>query len=270
MKDFIKFNKGSIEHYMDRKLKLPQQIAESFEYVEKILTPQKVNKLSDANWHELKNYNWCCIDMDNVTLLIRQYGFHFTFFSRLNINQKFDNISFVKSNLSIFTYTTDTKKLSTGEDEDLRIDNPFIDIDESFDKLLVLIKKNKVHTIWNNYSFVRPDYIEVIPIWVGSFEFDSLNSSNYHSIDLFNFACEELSTLVMLFYAENDMLANIKKLAQSDLNKYPNIVKINYVVEDNYFHDAGITFNEHGSEKFNDIYSLTRYYFDEIQELLKI
>ena len=270
MKDFIKFDKGDIQHYMDRKLKLPQQIAESFEYVEKILIPQKVNKLSDANWHELKNYNWCCIDVDNVTLLIRQYGYNFTFFSRLNVNQKFENISFVESNLSIFIYTTDTNKLSSDRDEDSRIDNPFMDIDESFDKLLVLIKNNQVQMIWNNYSFIRPDYIEVKAIWTGSIELNLLNSSNYHSIDLFNFACEELSTLVMLLYAENDMLSNIKKLAQSDLNKYPNISKIKCEVKDNYFHDAGITFNEHGREIFSDVYSLTQYYFDQVQELLKI
>jgi hypothetical protein len=73
-------------------------------------------------------------------------------------------------------------------------------------------------------------------------------------------------------YAENEMLARIKTLKAGDKfgDKYT-VKEVRAGVKDNYYHDAGLVYtkqhhNGEIEEDWSDVYSLTRFRFDDLMK----
>lgn len=255
-KELFKFDKKDIERYFIRDLNIMTRIQKSFKYLANKLGIQKVSSLENAKWYEGKSYNWCVITKGNVTLLIRKYGCHFTIYTELKIVEKFKTISYKEYKYGIFTYSTNRDMLSD-KNSDARIDNPFMDIDESLNQLFEIIEKQKLFIIWNNHSFTRPKHIEVEIV---------MNDRDINSYDLLIYACEEISLLERNFFAENEMLEKIKTF---EIGKVlPNgyiILDIITDLNNDYYHNVGLKIkNTFAEEKFLDVYSLTEWYYNDI------
>ena len=82
--NILDFNNSKLFKYINYDLGLMSRIKKSFKYVVGKLGIQSMDKLSNLVWLEGKNYNWVVMGDGLVTLLIRKYGSHFTFYCRFN------------------------------------------------------------------------------------------------------------------------------------------------------------------------------------------
>jgi len=250
--DLFKFDKDILVNYLNHDYKLQKKIKSSFKFVVEKLGVQDVNKVSDLKWLEEKNYNWAVLRSDNVILLIRHYRYHFTFYCEFTDN--IDNV-YKNTEFTIFTYFTNIKLIKTHDEQDERCDNNFMDIDASIDSIIKIIKEGHSHLLWNSAAVHIPYHTEIT---IAS------NDHTIYSFDKLIFATEELSSLEMQLFAENDMWDMLKKLKIGDSIGSQTITNLSIDIKDNYYYSLGLSLN--GS--FKDIYSLTSWYLSEIKETL--
>ena len=107
LKDF-KFNENDVKTDFTRTLNISKKIRYSLDYLVNHLPVNKLKKdnsfdFSKLKFNEGKNYNWYFLNNKKTTMLIRQYGNHFTFIVRCQ--EKYDN------KLSVFTIHDNRDKM---------------------------------------------------------------------------------------------------------------------------------------------------------------
>lgn len=231
------------------------------------MTIKSLDKKIDLNKikeNEGKNYHWSTVNYENVTLVIRRYRYHLTIFTRVNkaptkVGRE------AKIEYGAFTFHTDMEKFEDKHDEmmDKYYDKPFTDLNVIIKDLIKLLmeKDGSVHWVWNSASLKRPDHVEIKLAFAGN---------DINSLDNFVFCIEELENIFQTLFAENTMLQKLKEYKNrvgEKLNENYIIGKVSTNIKDGYYHGAGIILIDAKDKKeknFKDVYSLTRYYFDDI------
>ena len=283
MKQPQEFNKSDVERKLIYELNTFRAIKDAFVYVHAMLVSQghsydlgaqSTPDFQTLNWSEGKNYNWLALSIGDVggstEFLIRQYGRHLTVFTKLTDHLTHADLSYTEKTYGCFTFNTNRDKMnSTRREEYDFIENPFHDFQLAFPDILRLVNENKLHSLWNDRDLPRPSYIDVKTAFYGE---------QIQSIDLLVFGAEELTQKHLELYAENDMLDILKKLKEVDvigeLFEGQSIIK-SVVTDfppqycDPYYHGVGIaTIDAKDKQSFHDVYTLTRYYFKNIELLM--
>jgi len=257
IKEIFTFNDDHFKRDIVYKNKLMQKLRFSFDYLLKYLPINTVDdkfSFDKLKFHEGKNYDWFLLVKDNVYLLVRQYGSHFTF---ITVN-KDKEISY-RDRMSVFTINDDREKMDD-ETSDAHVDDHFLTMKQILPSLIEMIEKDDVHSIWNSLSLVRPEFTEVKIGQVGD---------STHSLDLLTFACDEVFNLHSQYFAENEMANKIADFKVDDMlgNVYK-ITEVKKEIDKEYYYNTGLSFintnfpNE--KSKWSDVYSLTRYYLEYI------
>lgn len=242
LRDIFSFSERDLYFYLLHEMNLSRKFKQSFNYIISRLPIHKLKPLIELKWDEGKNYHWSIIEHDNIILIFRQYGYHFTiFFKNLNSSDylgKYGCFFFDNNQNSDVDY--------------------FTELDKLLPSLIQLLKDGDIQSLWNNYSFPRPDYIEFKNIWNGG---DDLSS-----IDNFVFCCDELFDKYLELFAETDMLDKIKTIKVGDMISTYKVENVITESKDGYYHGVGLkwhntNFPESGNI-WNDVYSLTRYYIN--------
>ena len=226
----------------------------AFDFIVNKLGVQKKKKLSKLKWNEGKNYDYAVMKDDNVTFLIRKYSNHFTFWGYFKNKE-----NEYQSEFFMFTFNTNKDKLKTNDEKDARCYDNFMDIDGSMESFIKIIKEGHAHLVWNSSACVIPEYCDVKVGFMGN---------QVYSYDLLIFGCEELSTLNIELFAENEMWTLIKKIKVGDVigRKKVEYVKTELPKEysDPYYYGLGVKLEN--DSNMHDVYSLTTYYLKEIKE----
>lgn len=265
MQDLFKFEKDTVTNYLIREVKLLSKIKKAFNYVANKLPNQApTTDLETLNWLKGKSYNWCVIKKGDVTLIIRQYGTHFTIFTKLAKKDKHfdgeDELDYFEINkYGCFIFHSDSTLLSDKESDAL-CDDRFLDLNKSISQIIELVSKDKTQ-FWNPYTLERPKHVIVESVY---------NSENISSVDKIIFASEELFQLNLVLFSEIDVIDKIKEFKVGDnfgkdFHGDVTINKIKTEVVDDYYHAVGIeTIDSNGKKDFKDVYCLTRYYYENL------
>lgn len=247
-----KFEKYDFEKLGQKEI---YKMKDAFDFIVEKLGSQTKKLVSKLKWREGKNYDYAVMKDGDVTLLIRKYQDHFTFWGYFNPPKS----GTMSSEFFMFTYHTDRDKLKTDEEKDARSEDNFVDIDGSIESFIKIIKEGHAHLVWNSAACVIPKYCDVKMGFV---------RSSIHSYDLLIFGCEELSSLQMELFAQNEMWSLIKKIKPGDKigREVVEYVKTELPKEysDPYYHGLGIKFV--GGNHMQDVYSLSRYHLGDIKE----
>lgn len=269
--EIFNFEKEDITRHIEYELRTTDKFREPMNFIIKSLTNRgcarvitSLDKIDFDNVREDegKNYHWSVFVYENVTLAVRRYSQHLIVYTRV-INEKKKSI-FGESNAEYgaFTLYTDMEKFGDRHDEmlDQYWTKPFTDLEAIFKNLMEVLKDRGVHWVWNSATLKRPKHVEI------KLGFDGKSIS---SIDDFVICMEEASRKYLELFSETVMLKRLKELKTGDRLGEPGHYKIGKIataVKDDYYHDAGMEFiTGNGKNKsFNDVYSLTRYYFKEV------
>jgi hypothetical protein len=268
--EIFKFDKSDITRHIEYELKTLSKFKEPLNYIiksleklgnSKTITSLKKVDLNKIKEKEGKNYHWSTFTYKNVTLVIRRYGSHLTIFTKVIKDKREDSRYSIE--YGAFTLNTDFKKFGDKQDEmaDKYYDKPFTGLNLIIKDLLLLLIDKGVHWVWNSVSLKRPDHIKI------ELAFDG-NSIN--SLDNFAFCMEEIDNIYLTLFAETTMLKKLKEYKDKtgeSLNKRYKVGKVSTEVKDEYYHSAGIELIDtmgKESKSFQDIYSLTRYHFEDI------
>lgn len=255
------FRKNQVEFFLIYKLNLASKFKNSLNYIFQKLPNQELKDFNDLNWHETKSYEWAVIVKDNVKMLVRKFNRHFTFFVKCKIKfkdegEQDDYITetfFTK--YCCFTYFSDVAKLSN------YVEDYFIDINNDIEKIVDMIAIDEGSSLWNSAALPRSEHIEIKNIWNGG-EF-------IESIDKFIFALEELDNLHLKIFSENETFAHLKQYNVGDkMGKYV-VTDVATTLVDDYYHGVGLEVEDNGKEKFIDVYSLTRWYWEDFFNIKK-
>lgn len=250
--NILDFDKDKLTNFINYECKLQKKIKKSFKFVVEKLGEQAVQKISNLKWLNGKNYDWAVLRSESVLLLIRKYRYHFTFYCEFvdPTNSTYRDVEF-----SIFTYYSNTSLLKTDDEKDERCENNFIDIDESLSSMLKVIKEGHSHLLWNSAAVDIPKHVSI--------ELAMIDQSLY-SIDKLIFAVEELSTIEMQLFAENEMVEMIKKIKIGDVVGSHKVTGISTELTDDYYYDLGLYLD--GNHK--DVYSLSMWYLNDVKEAI--
>ncbi|NTW91152.1 MAG: hypothetical protein HGA35_04400 [Erysipelotrichaceae bacterium] len=250
----LDFDKDVLVRHLNYDLKLRSKVKDSFKFVVNKLGEQTQTKVSDLKWDEGKNYDWAVLRSESVLMLIRKYRSHFTIFSQfIHPDPEYRG----ENDFCIFTFSTD-RELLTDDESDSRCDNPFMDIDNSIEDILVLIKNGNSNMLWNSAAIKTPKYVEI--------KIAMLNES-YHSIDLTIFAVEELGSEHHKLFSENEMVDMVRKTKVGDVFGRYKVIEVFTELKDEYYHGIGVKVDDKSYTK--DVYCLSRYYMNEMLELVK-
>lgn len=268
----FKFDKDCIKRHIRYDLKLFSKMREPIAYVIDMLekkghslTIKSLDKfsLNKVEEKEGKNYHWSVIKYNNISLLIRRYGQHLTIFSKVERTDR----DYDKIQISAFTFHSDRDKFPDKNHDkmmDERYSKPFMDLQVCFPKLMELLSDDYgAQSLWNDHSFPRPEFVEVK---------EAFCNTEISSIDLFVFCMEELDQIHLTLFAENDMVEKLKEFKAGDvLNERYTIKRVASDVNDDYYHSTGLTLKEKGSkgDKWEDVYSLTRWFYEDIFKTAK-
>jgi len=262
------FDKEILVRHIEHELKTIYKFKGPLDYVIKTLTKLRhsititsLDKKIDLNKikeNEGKNYNWSTVTYKNVTLVIRRYRYHLTIFTRV-----FKDGKYPKTVNGAFTFNTDMDKFGDKHDEmmDYYYDKPFTDLNVVIKDLLEKLSTGdgSVHWVWNDYSLKRPEHVDIKV---------SFAENSIYSLDDFSFCMEELSQIYLELFSENEMIKKLKEFNTGEkLNDRYKIGKIITEVKDDYYHAVGMelidTMNKN-ENRFQDVYSLARYYFEDV------
>lgn len=258
-KEIFNFDDNRSKERYFRDKNLYTKIKFCFKYLENYLPVNKVSKdntfdFSTLKIDEGKNYDWFFLVSDNVKLLFRQYGNHFTIFA-LNIHKEGDYFN----KMSQFSIHDNLEKISD-KIHDHYVDNPFLSIEKMLPQLFKMVEEGDLRSMWNDLCLEREKFTEVKTAFVGDEGVDSL--------DDVIFGCDELFQMYLEKFSENEMLEKIKTLKVGDMFSSYKITKIRTEVEDEYYHGVGLNYINtnfpDSKADWSDVYSLTRWHYDEI------
>ncbi len=269
--EIFKFDKEDITRHIEYELKTLSKFREPLKYVAKGLIKLKNSlviksldkfNLNKVKENEGKNYYWSVFVYGTVTLVVRRYQHHLTIFTKV---VKADD-SRPRVEYGAFTLNTEFEKFGDKHDEmmDKYYNKPFTDLSVIYKDLvnLLLEKDRGIHWVWNSASLKRPDNVKIELIF---------SENSIHSIDNFVFCMEELSQIYLELFSETTMVQKLNELQTGEclLNTRYKIGKITTTVKDDYYHAVGLeiidTLNKN-EKRFQDVYSLTRWHFEDIFE----
>jgi len=262
--EIFKFGESNFKQHIVYENKLMKKLKYSFDYLLKYLPINTIDdkfSFDEIKFREGKNYDWYFLVKDNVQLLVRQYRSHFTF---ICVNKDKEISYFDK--MSVFTISDDREKMDDNTSDE-HVDDRFLTMKQLLPSLLEIIIKDKVHTIWNSLSFVRPKYTEVKMSQIGE---------NTHSLDLLIFVCDEVSSTHCELFSENEMANKIADFKVGDmLGDVYKITEVKKEIDKDDFYNTGLSFintNFPGEKSsWSDVYSLTRYHLGDVfPEMKKI
>ena len=263
----LKFDDHEVKGYFQYKLRIMSRIKKAFHFVNEKLGIQEKKKLSKLIWNEQKNYSWAAFKAhEDITMLVRRYQNHFTFYcyvkkhlpskERLGegeLTPELEDLFY--SEMVIFTFNTNRDMLK-GEESDERVEDWFFDIDQHFDKLIEVMIEYGGHMLWNSSATKVPKFIEIKQVAIGN---------EIYSYDLLVFAAEELSSLEVCFFSENEMWERIKTVKPGDVigRRTVEYVRTELPKEysDPYYHGLGVKFKE--GSYMEDVYCLTQFHFTD-------
>ena len=271
----FEFEKREIEHFLEYEVKIFQKFKEPLNYVINKLTELghcyvidplvKIN-LNDIKEKEGKSYHWSVITTGKVTLVIRRFKQHLTIFTKVVSDKKERFSCGNRTEYGAFTFHVELSKF--GEDRDqmseLYYSKPFTGLNEIITDLLILLATRDgggVGWVWNSVSLKRPDYVDIKL---------AFSSKSISSLDAFVFCMEELSEIYLTLFAETTMITKLKEYENKTdiaLNNRYKIGVVTTTVKDDYYHAVGLVLidtMDKNKEKFQDVYSLSRYYFDDL------
>lgn len=259
LEEIFSFGEDKVKNFIIREMGILKKFKTSFNYLSTSLKTQKLKKdLNKMVWSEGKNYDWLLIKQDTVEIIIRKYQNHFTFFCKNTLPTKFDDWKDIR--YSCFTFNTNRDLLSD-KDSDARVDNWFYDLNNHITRLIDVIKENGTHWLWNSVSYPRENFIELK---------QALDDESIYSLDLLVFACDELFEKHFEMYAQTETLKQLNQFKVGEIFKkdFHGDVKIEYIeteVKNDYYHAVGLgLINAKGEKKFEDVYSLTRWSFNDM------
>jgi hypothetical protein len=270
--EIFNFDKNDLTRYIEYELKTVSKFKEPLNYVikslEKLgssLTIKSLDKavnLSKIKENEGKNYHWSVINYKNVTLVIRRYEQHMTIYTKV---VKESIKGYDKSEYGAFSLNTDMDKFGDKHDEmmDKYWSKPFTDLNVIIKDLLNMLidRTYGVSWVWNSAALKRPDHVELKLAFC---------NNNITSLDDFTFCMEEISYMYQKLFAESTMVQKLKEYVGKTnvkLNDRYKAGEVTTTVKDGYYHAVGmdlIDTMDKNKESFKDVYSLTRYYFEEI------
>ena len=261
----FQFEKSEVDSFIEYKLKTFKRFKEPLNFVINTLTKLGHSfviesldgiDLNKVRENEGKNYEWSVFTYKNVTLVIRRYRYHLTIFTKV-VNNGVE--------YGAFTFNTEFDKFGDKHDEIMEsyYDKPFTGLNEIIVDLLNLLtnREEGVHWVWNSVSLKRPNYVDIKLIF---------SDKSISSYDNFIFCMEELSNIYLSLFAETTMLQKIKEYTNKIgelINKRYKVGKVNTELKDGYYHAVGITLIDtlcNDKEDFQDVYSLSRWYFEDI------
>ncbi|WP_300571224.1 hypothetical protein [Flavobacterium sp.] len=259
-KEIFNFDDNRVKENIVYKDKIVKKIKHCMKYLENHLPVNELDKDNKFDFNKIKfdegkNYDWFFLNNEKVTILVRQYRCHFTFFT---MNKHEVDSYFNK--LAIFTLHDDSEKMEDNLSDEY-CDNNFKTLEEVLPQLVDIIAEQKVGGMWNPLSFVRPKFTEVKIAFVGE--------ESVHSLDTLIFACDELFHMYLMKFAENETLAKLKDLKAGDaFGKYYTIASVSLDLKEGYYHGVGLkkyrNNDETKKEDWSDVYSLTRYEYETL------
>lgn len=266
----FKFKDDIIKNHIQYELKTFRKLREPLNYIFETLEKlghsitidsldKKIN-LNKLKEKEGKNYHWSVVKYKSVSLLIRRYSNHLTIFTKLVNEDKFSHS--MTGGVGAFTFHPEFKYLTYSEQDrmnDMLYDKPFSELNKYINSLFTLLIERGAHWVDNSAAWKIPDYIDV------KVAFDE---NRIQSVDLFIFCMEEIDSIHLELFAETTMLEKLEEFKSKIGEQFDYQYKIKRVenkVKNKYYHDAGILLEkEDGSTSFQDVYSLTRWYYDNI------
>lgn len=264
--EIFEFSENNVKRGVLQKNELPKKIKKCFNhFFENKRIP--INELENDNsfdfsklkFREGKNYDWFFLTNDKVTILVRQYGTHFTFFTNL----KKEAAERYFSKVNVFIIHVDQDKINDDTLSDSLCDDNFLILSELLPSLVKILLEDDVHSLWNNLSFKRPDYVEVKNVYNGG--------EDVNNLDMFLFACDEIFQTFLECYAENEMLEKIKTFKVGDtFGEDYTILEVRTEVKNDYYHSVGlkysrVNFTGKVEEKWDDVYALTRWHYKDFE-----
>lgn len=256
MREIFEFSKSKVETFLSYEMNLFEKFKTSFNYIVSKLPNQSVPEhLNNLQWNEGKSYNWAVIKDDRLTLIIRKYRRHFTIYFKniikISDDSEYDDIFYSK--YGCFTFFTNVDKI---EDYENYEDDDFFDLNSKIAEIVNCLKKGKIHFLSSEFDPKTEPQIEVKNIWNGG--------DNIVSIDDFIFCCEEMFSKHLELFSKNEMLEKIKTLNEGDFIDRYVITDISTEVKDNNYHGVGLMLKKDDDERFEDVFSLSRWYYDII------
>lgn len=276
------FQDDDVKRLIRNDVQLQRRMRQSFDFIydklkglnhhmvatKKLVIPDNDQYRESGLFMEGKSYHWTSIDCGDVKFLIRKYSEHLTIFVRFEETHKHKSDTWTENRYSAFELYTDTdieyEKNENGKSdikdyhEDFFWCNPFYDFNLLINPIIKMIRKNHLHAIWNSVSIPRPDRVKL------ELYFDGEESIS--SIDKMIYGAEELSRTHLELFAESEMLEKLKTLKVGDMLSAYKITGIKTEVKNDYYHGVGLnmvnTNFDDSDEKWSDVYTLSRYYFE--------
>lgn len=275
----FKFEKDILARHIRYDLKIFSKVREPLKYiistlVEKgnSLTIKSLDKkisLSKLKENEGKNYHWSVIKHANVTLLIRRYGKHLTIYTEVQRDGEYPRIE-----RGVFTFLPTYEHLKGAKHDrlmDAMSDKPFMELEKYIKDLFEMLSKNESAINWvdNCYSWKVPDYIKIKIAYV---------DEQIHSFDDTIFFFEEIDQIHLTLFAQTTMFNKLEeyktKLNQDTFTLFRQdyiVVEVKNDLKDEYFNGVGLVLQKKldvkgakGETKFEDVYSLTRWFYDSV------
>lgn len=264
--NIFEFDSDQVKNYLQYDLELFSKAKKSLDYVfEKFdslghslalesLENIDFNKITP---YETKNYKWFTVSYKDFHFFFRQFGSHFTVYCRIGKGK--DPYWGVGKQYGCFMVESDFDKIPD-EKADYYYDDRFLDLKKSFRNLVEVIEKRGLGWFWNSVVIKFEDHVNVLDVY---------ENTRIFSYDRFFFAMEELSRIQRDLFAENEMLEKLKTMGDRIGTEFDNnniISKIKTKVANGYYHSVGIELKDKNTKelKFQDVYSLTTFYFEKI------
>lgn len=246
-----KFDKRLITDYLNYKLKSVNHFHNSFDYLITKLPKNNLKDLSECEWYETKNYDFCLIVDKEITVIIRQYQRHFTLFFQMTKDKK----SYNDKEYGIITFFANTDLMK----EDEWTEDNYKELNAALPKMFAVVKEESFWLLSNSISLPVEKYVEIKLV---------LDGNEIHDIDAYIFALEEMFRLHSQIFCETEMVAKLNDFKIGDNFAGGIITNIRtedfYYGKEPYYHGIGIEFKKDGKEEFKDVYSLARWYYDDI------
>ncbi len=262
----FKFDERDITRHIEYELKTFNKMRDPFNYVANILKEKghslSIKNLDKVNFNKVKemegkSYHWSLFQYNNISLLVRRYRQHLTIFTKLAKSGE-DEYGLNKASFGAFCLEVDLDKFGDKHDKmlDEYYSRPFQDLNVLAKPLFELLSKDQMPFVQNSHALPVENHVSVKL---------AFSEKEIYSFDSFIFCMEELDTIYHHLFSENTTLRLLTKMNEGDKIGSYTLGKIITEVKDGYYHSVGayIT-SSNDSEQFKDVYSLTRWYMDEV------
>ncbi len=271
----FKFDSDELRMNMDYDMNLFARASKPLGYIMEILEKTghglTIKSLDNPQIEKVKlqkgkSYNWGVISYENFKFLIRVYGYHLTIFIRSSKPCDYREGKMVHHDAAFSIYAELDRMDGDKRDEisEGYYDNPFQDLNVMFKRMIEYLKEDNFHCFWNDVSIPRPKHVEIKQAYEKKSSF--MGEARIFSYDLTIFCMEEIDSMHCQLFAENTMFDKLKELKVGQpFGSRSTIKEIRSKLKDGYYHGVGVTaVNEDGKEDWSDVYSLTRWHYDEV------